>query len=149
MNTGIGQPAAPVDTEAIKDALTKNSVVVLPPGWSVEYLGMTFNDYQAASTETALYPGQGSLAGLLYVGLGLGEAGEVQGKIKKILRDSDGIVTDEARAKIKAELGDVLWYVSQCCTELELSLNEVAAENLEKLFSRRDRGVLKGSGDDR
>ena len=47
------------------------------------------------------------------------------------------------------ELGDVLWYVAQLATELDLDLDEIAARNLEKLLSRQRRGVLSGSGDDR
>ena len=68
---------------------------------------------------------------------------------KKVLRDDDGSITDERRAAMSKELGDVLWYVAQLASELELDLDEVAAENLEKLFSRQRRGVLSGSGDDR
>lgn len=110
---------------------------------------MNFKDYQTKAAETAIYPGKGSVLGLLYVGLGLGEAGEVQGKIKKILRDNDGVVDDGFRAMVMKELGDVLWYVSQICEELDLDLDAVALANLNKLADRRERGVLKGSGDDR
>lgn len=110
---------------------------------------MDFNDYQTRAAETAIYPGKDSLTGLLYVGLGLGEAGEVQGKIKKILRDNGGVVDDGFRAMIMKELGDVLWYVSQVCEELDLDLDAVAQANLNKLADRRERGVLTGNGDDR
>jgi len=47
------------------------------------------------------------------------------------------------------ELGDVLWYVAQLATELELDLDEIAHANLDKLLSRQQRGVLSGSGDER
>ncbi len=110
---------------------------------------MNFNDYQSISKETAIYPGQGSITGLLYVGLGLGEAGEVQGKIKKILRDENGNPSDAKKAAISEELGDVLWYVSQTATELGLKLGDIAVSNIEKLQSRKARGVLQGSGDSR
>lgn len=110
---------------------------------------MDFNEYQASAAETAIYPGKGSLMGLLYVGLGLGEAGEVQGKIKKILRDNGGVIDDGFRAMVMKELGDVLWYVSQTCEELDLLLDDVAYANLNKLADRRERGVLTGNGDDR
>jgi NTP pyrophosphatase (non-canonical NTP hydrolase) len=43
----------------------------------------------------------------------------------------------------------VLWYVAQIATELGLDLNEIAEQNLEKLLSRKQRGVLSGSGDER
>lgn len=110
---------------------------------------MEFNEYQRRTAETAVYPGQGSLMGILYTALGLGEVGEIQGKIKKILRDSNGIVTEETRQKIAAEIGDANWYLSQLCTELRLNLDEVVAANLAKLADRKARGVIQGSGDAR
>jgi NTP pyrophosphatase (non-canonical NTP hydrolase) len=75
------------------------------------------------------------------------EAGEVAGKIKKIFRDRDGIISEEDRQALKQELGDVLWYLTQICTELDLSLEEVAEANLTKLFSRLERGKIRGDGD--
>lgn len=110
---------------------------------------MKFEEYQELTATTAVYPGQGKVEGLYYVGLGLGEAGEVQGKIKKIFRDDNGVITDEKVNAIKAELGDVLWYLSQVSTELGLSLSDIASANIAKLADRRDRGVIGGSGDER
>ena len=66
-----------------------------------------------------------------------------------MIRDDGAIVTEERRAAMSKELGDVLWYVAQLASELDLDLDEVAGQNLEKLFSRQRRGVLSGSGDDR
>lgn len=109
---------------------------------------MDFAAYQQRSRGTAVYPGAGD--NLLYPTLGLcGEAGEVAEKVKKMLRDDDGMLSDERRAAIAKELGDVLWYVAQVATEAELDLDEVASANLEKLLSRQERGVLQGSGDER
>jgi NTP pyrophosphatase (non-canonical NTP hydrolase) len=68
---------------------------------------------------------------------------------KKAIRDDGGQVTDERRAAMSKELGDVLWYVSQIASELGLDLDEIASANLEKLLSRQRRGVLSGSGDER
>lgn len=110
---------------------------------------MKFSEYQELTAETAVYPGQGGVLGIYYTSLGLGEVGEVQGKVKKILRDKDGIVDDAARLAISKELGDVLWYVSQLATELDLDLDDVADGNIAKLFDRRNRGVIAGDGDDR
>lgn len=110
---------------------------------------MNFDDYQEATAETAVYPGQGSTLGLLYVGLGLGEAGEIQGKIKKILRDNDGVITDEVAAAIDKELGDLLWYVARTADEIGRKLSAIAQGNIDKLLDRKERGVLQGSGDDR
>ena len=78
-----------------------------------------------------------------------GEAGEVADKVKKVLRDRDGVFDLERREAIKLELGDVLWYVAQLSSELGFELNEVAEANLNKLASRAKRGQIKGSGDER
>jgi NTP pyrophosphatase (non-canonical NTP hydrolase) len=108
---------------------------------------MELSDYQQQSRSTAAYPRE---AWLSYPALGLaGEAGEVAEHAKKAIRDDGGTVTDERRQAMARELGDVLWYVSQLATELGLELEEIATENLEKLSSRKRRGVLSGSGDDR
>ena len=87
---------------------------------------------------------------LVYPTMGLvNEAGEVAGKVKKIFRDRNGEVSDADRQALKKELGDVLWYLAQICTELDLSLSEVAEANLVKLFDRLERGALGGDGDQR
>jgi NTP pyrophosphatase (non-canonical NTP hydrolase) len=85
---------------------------------------------------------------IVYPTLGLvNEAGEVAGKVKKIFRDKNGQISEEDRQALKGELGDVLWYLAQICTELDLTLAEVAEANLEKLFSRLERGTIRGEGD--
>jgi NTP pyrophosphatase (non-canonical NTP hydrolase) len=77
------------------------------------------------------------------------ESGEVLGKFKKLLRDKKGVLTDEDKAEIIKELGDILWYIATVSHLLGSSLEEVAKKNNEKLLSRKDRGVLGGSGDNR
>ena len=109
---------------------------------------MRFSEYQDRSRATAVYPNAGD--NIVYPALGLcGEAGETAEKVKKAIRDDGGTLTEERRAAIAAELGDVLWYVAQLATEAGLDLEEVAEANLEKLASRRRRSVLQGSGDNR
>jgi len=109
---------------------------------------MDFDEYQKKSRETALYPNKGK--NFIYPVLGLtGESGEVAEKIKKVLRDNNGVIDEERREEIKKELGDVLWYLAQIATELNLSLEEIAKVNLEKLKSRKERNQLYGSGDNR
>ena len=106
------------------------------------------SDYQRRSRATAVYPEAGD--NLTYPALGLcGEAGEAAEKVKKALRDDGGVLTDERRAALAAELGDVLWYVAQLATEADLDLNTLAEENLAKLLSRQERNTLQGSGDTR
>lgn len=111
---------------------------------------MDMSEYQHKARETAIYPDSGELLGLLYVSLGLvGEAGEFAGKVKKMLRDDNGEMTEERRAALEAELGDVLWYVAQVASELGTSLGGVARKNLAKLADRANRGALGGDGDER
>jgi NTP pyrophosphatase (non-canonical NTP hydrolase) len=78
-----------------------------------------------------------------------GETGEIAEKVKKIIRDDQGVITDEKRDQIAKEAGDVLWYLSQLATEIDYSLEDIAQMNLDKLASRAARGVLSGSGDNR
>ena len=86
---------------------------------------------------------------IAYDGLGLGEAGEVQGKIKKIIRDNGGIITSEAKMGIMAELSDILWYIASICENLGIKMENVATYNIEKIQDRKRRSVLNGSGDNR
>ena len=112
-----------------------------------DYL-MNFNDYQKKSRSTAQYPSIGHP--VIYPALGLvNEAGEVAGKIKKVFRDKDGEISAETREALKAELGDVLWYLAQVATELNLSLDEIAEYNITKLMDRQERGKIQGDGDNR
>ncbi len=88
------------------------------------------------------------LAGVIYCGLGLaGEAGEVAGKIKKLLRDGD---TPEKRRAIVKEIGDSMWYIPRLLEELgKFKMNACAEENLDKLAGRAERGTIHGDGDER
>lgn len=103
---------------------------------------LSLNEYQKLASKTAIYK---STHAILYPALGLaGEAGEVANKVKKMLRDGDF-----NRQAVAAEVGDVLWYVSALCRDLNIDLQDIAMQNLEKLYGRKARGTLKGSGDTR
>ena len=107
---------------------------------------MELNHYQRESRKTALYPDLGKNA--IYPTLGLvGESGEIADKVKKILRDKNGVFDQKSKEAIKFELGDVLWYISQLSTELGYELEDVANANLQKLNDRKKRGKITGSGD--
>ena len=109
---------------------------------------MDLTEYQKKSRKTAAYPSIGHA--VIYPTLGLvNEAGEVAGKIKKVFRDKDGQISPETRDALKSELGDVLWYLAQVCTELDLRLEDVAESNIVKLYDRLERGKIKGDGDNR
>ena len=112
---------------------------------------MDIQDFQTYQQESRKTWGEVTVYGqIVYPTLGLtNEAGEVAGKIKKIFRDKGGKISAEDREALKYELGDVLWYLTQICTELDLTLEEVASANIEKLFSRLERGQLGGDGDKR
>lgn len=127
---------------------------------------LTLTEYQLKAFETAVYPrsGERKNGGLVYCALKMvSEAGEVADKLGKGYRGDakwpyDAIsdpdtstqgMTPEARDQMVKELGDVLWYVAGMASELGVSLDEVARQNLEKLQARSQAGTLKGSGDNR
>ena len=100
---------------------------------------MTFDEYQVKAKQTAIYDHP-----IIYPTLGLcGESGEVAEKVKKHLRD--GTSLDE----LKKELGDVLWYLASIASDLNISLNDIALTNVEKLQARMERGKIGGDGDNR
>lgn len=111
-----------------------------------------FDTYQDIALTTAVYPDAktGNNSELMYLALGLGEAGEVQNLVKKVYRDDPSYeeVTQTAKDIIK-ELGDILWYIAVMAHVLGTDLSEVAGINQRKLLSRQQRGVLSGSGDER
>jgi NTP pyrophosphatase (non-canonical NTP hydrolase) len=110
--------------------------------------GLTLNEYQEKTKSTAIYPNVGN--NIYYPTLGLcGESGEVAEKVKKLMRDHGGILTDEYKAKIAKELGDALWYIAMTAYEIGYTLEDVGKGNNEKLASRKDRNVIQGNGDDR
>lgn len=108
---------------------------------------MEMNTYQNEALRTAVYPTESAIE---YTALGLvSEAGEVAGKVKKMIRDNGGVLTEDIRKALMDEYSDVLWYVSEGARALGYSLDAVAAHNLNKLADRQKRGVIGGSGDAR
>ncbi len=108
---------------------------------------MKVNEYQAAALTTAVYPEDKRI---IYPALGMcGEAGEVADKVKKVIRDNAQDFTAEKKREIAKEIGDVLWYCAVLSHDLGFTLEEVAQMNIDKLQSRKERGKLSGSGDNR
>ena len=136
-----------------------------------------FREYQAKARTTAVYPNIKDLFEMMaddngyqtqtepikvhvpeetafinpyYPALGLaGEVGEFCNKLKKVMRDKGGYVDFDFRADAEKELGDILWYLAECASVLGLDLVQIAKKNLDKLASRKERGVITGSGDNR
>jgi len=130
------------------ESAAMSDTTVTPTAGAVPPTPDTFAVYQRESRKT--WSVIRTDHSIVYPTLGLtNEAGEVAGKIKKIFRDRNGEISAADREALKQELGDVLWYLTQICTELGLTLEEVAEANLVKLFSRQARGVLTGDGDHR
>ena len=104
--------------------------------------------YEQLAGETAIFPEHQALE---YLALGLtSEAGEVAGKVKKLIRDGEDKEGFELKKiAIASEIGDVLWYCAMMAREVGVPLNTIMRDNLEKLHSRKERGTLSGSGDDR
>ena len=109
---------------------------------------MTAEFYEMKAGQTAIFPKDKALE---YLALGLtSEAGEVAGKVKKLIRDGADMEGYELKKiAISSEIGDVLWYCAMMAKEVGVPLNEIMKENLKKLHSRKERGTLSGSGDDR
>jgi NTP pyrophosphatase (non-canonical NTP hydrolase) len=122
---------------------------------------MDFDKYQHDARQTAVYPrpdvserysaiyasddvkAGAALIPVMYCVLGLtGEAGEVAEQVKKSWRN-DMEISPERRMKIRDELGDVMWYVSNLATELGMSLDDIARLNIQKLVKRQEKGELK------
>lgn len=114
---------------------------------------MDFDEYQYVSKQTAQGYAEpnyetehGKMFRTMFLALALnGEAGELGEKVKKYVREDDEEYLEGARA----ELGDVLWYLSQLATLLDVSLEDVAEENMDKLLDRQERDAITGEGDER
>lgn len=113
---------------------------------------MNLKEYQEKAITTKIYDPSVAIP---YCVLGItGEAGEVAEKVKKYLRDDfenyqNNTMPEDKKQEISKEIGDVLWYLAALCDELGLSLQDVAEQNIIKLQSRKDRGLLGGKGDNR
>ena len=110
---------------------------------------MTFKEYDDFVKTTAIYPEDKKV---IYPAFGLaGEVGEIMEKLKKIMRGGGDVqnMDNNNKEELKKEIGDVLWYLSAISRDLGFELEDVANRNLEKLSSRKDRGVIQGEGDNR
>lgn len=113
---------------------------------------IVFDPYQLATGDTAIYPGanEGTFEAINYCLVGAaGEIGEIMNKWGKIIRDNDSVIDYKQRKDMGKEIGDVFWFLTRAADELGIPVEVILNENLAKLRSRKDRGVLSGSGDNR
>jgi NTP pyrophosphatase (non-canonical NTP hydrolase) len=102
-----------------------------------------FDTFQEAAATTVKDSIKGNVT---YFALGLcGEAGEVAELVKKSVRDE----TPLDKNKLMFEVFDTVWYASQILAASGISFAYMAEQGLEKLRSRKERGVISGSGDNR
>ena len=109
---------------------------------------ITPDKYENLAGQTAIFPKEKALE---YLALGMtSEAGEVAGKVKKLIRDGEDMEGFEMKKlAIASEIGDVIWYCAMMAKEVGVPLNDIMKENLKKLHGRKERGTLSGSGDER
>lgn len=111
---------------------------------------MTLDEYTNFVKSMTIYKSEYKV---IYPLMGLsgeaGEAGECIEHAKKIIRDDDNKISPERREKLKYELSDVFFYLTASANDLGFSLEEIMQANVEKLTSRKERGVIKGEGDNR
>lgn len=106
---------------------------------------MDIKQYQDWTLSTAAYPGAGEhgFGEANYLTLGLvSEAGEVAGKLKKIIRGDN--VDPES---FLSEMSDVLWYLARLCDNVGINLEQLADYNHAKLEARKATNTIKGEGD--
>ena len=111
---------------------------------------MDFDEYQKKAAKYDLAKATVNLkdAGFIEKVLGLvGEAGETADKIKKLIRDKDGVISEEDKELVTKELGDTLWYIASISRYLGVSLSDVAQGNIDKLEDRFQRNRIHGEGD--
>ncbi len=125
---------------------------------------MELNEYQKQAMTTCLRSSRNTA----YMMFGLmEEVGELSGKISKLIRKDKVIIRDNILLPLHLfdpeelqefigfdeelckEAGDVLWMLAGLCEVMGWSLEDIAQLNLEKLASRKQRGVIDGNGDNR
>ena len=121
---------------------------------------MELNEDQDKAMGTCL-PSSENFAYML-IGL-TAEVGEINDKVAKWIRKgiarmddnhlvfntSDEQVRDAYLAELKKEVGDCLWFIAGLANVMRCELDDLAWDNIGKLASRKQRGVIDGNGDNR
>jgi len=110
---------------------------------------VTFDEYQKQALTTAHNTHEPLMEKTIWAMGVAGEAGEVVEKWKKIVAYKGGETTQEDLDELAKELGDVVWYIAVMAHSLGYSFDDIMARNVEKLKSRKARGVIIGKGDNR
>lgn len=110
---------------------------------------MTFDEYQKQALTTAHNTHEPLMEKTIWAMGVAGEAGEVVEKWKKIVAYKEGKTTQEDLDELAKELGDVVWYIAVMAHSLGYSFDDIMQRNVEKLKSRKARGVITGKGDNR
>jgi len=122
---------------------------------------LTLDQYQESAMRTCMP----SCENFSYMMLNLvGEVGELASKVAKDLRRGDVVLgrIDNDLAPLmpfdawldrdeeyQKEAGDILWQLAGLCHVMGWKLNAIGVQNLAKLASRKQRGVIDGDGDNR
>jgi len=109
---------------------------------------MDIDEYQIRARETAMYPNIDNNLNYTLIGLA-GEVGEVMNIYKKMIRDHQGVMTEEMRTKLIDEMGDIHWYMAMAECEIKIKSSEVMKINLDKLRMRRESGTIHDIGRDK
>lgn len=99
---------------------------------------MDINDFQKHALKSVAITEKG-VAALAHRTLGLtGEAGILANQLKKVVRDKDGVPDSVDAAEAKKRLGDVLYYTAVLADYFDLSLAEVAEQNMQRSTAFKD-----------
>ena len=87
---------------------------------------------------------------IVYPILGMnGEAGEAAEKVKKCLRDNNGVFDGQIKKDLMKEIADVLWYVWATADDMGYTLEDVMEIGVQKVKERQATNTVHGSGDNR
>lgn len=111
---------------------------------------MTFDEYQkkAITTIHKAYDNPIMQNSVWVMGIA-GEAGELVEKWKKAVAYREGKFDDQQWSDFKKEFADIIWYIAVLADSLDLSLDEIMQQNVQKLADRQKRDVIRGAGDNR
>lgn len=106
---------------------------------------ISIEEYQAFTPTTFIVPEDRAI---LYLETGLAaEVGEYLGHVAKFARGDFG--ADVLNSRIRKELGDIMYFITQLCNVFEWDLRDILQENKDKLEKRMRDNKIQGDGDDR